>query len=188
MLFEIKMTFFSKKELRGHIKLLKTKYTPRQLQTWSEEICCQIKNLSVWQSAKTVMLYNALPDEVNTKQLLDEQSKIILLPAVEENDLIIRTYEENDNFRKGSYGIQEPTGEIFNELNTIDLIVIPGIAFDQNMNRMGRGKGYYDRFLPQTKAVKIGICFDFQLMENIQAEDFDVKMDLIITPSKQYFR
>ena len=63
----------------------------------------------------------------------------------------------------------------------IDLIVVPGVAFDRERNRLGRGKGYYDRLLSQLKASAIGICFDFQLKGQIPTEPFDRKMDLVIT-------
>ena len=63
----------------------------------------------------------------------------------------------------------------------IDMIVVPGIAFDRNRNRLGRGKGYYDRLLSDLKASAVGLCFDFQLKDQIPVEPFDKKVDLVIT-------
>ena len=82
----------------------------------------------------------------------------------------------------GIYGIAEPTGEIFTDYAAIEFIVVPGVAFDAKGNRLGRGKGYYDRLLPRIpSAYKAGICFPFQLVEEVPAESFDIRMDIIIT-------
>ena len=81
-----------------------------------------------------------------------------------------------------SYHIQEPIGKIFEDYSTIDVIIVPGVAFDNQGNRLGRGKGYYDRFLKKIPATKkIGICFDFQMIEQIPTEKNDIPMDDIIT-------
>jgi 5-formyltetrahydrofolate cyclo-ligase len=68
-------------------------------------------------------------------------------------------------------------------MSKIDLVIAPGIAFDKNKSRLGRGKGYYDRFFINKRIVKIGVGFDFQLLESIPVNQFDIKMDKIITPS-----
>ncbi len=70
---------------------------------------------------------------------------------------------------------------MFEEVDKIDLIIVPGIAFDKSLNRLGRGKAYYDKLLKDSKAIKIGVCFDFQLLESVPVDKYDVKMDLIIT-------
>ena len=79
-------------------------------------------------------------------------------------------------------GIEEPTGTLFTDYAAIDFIAVPGVAFDRNGNRLGRGKGYYDRLLPRIpSAYKAGICFPFQLVEEVPAEPFDIRMDEVIT-------
>lgn len=81
-----------------------------------------------------------------------------------------------------SYGIEEPVGEAFTDYTSIDLIIVPGVAFDCKGNRLGRGKGFYDRLLPQiSSAYKVGICFPYQLVKEVPAEVFDIRMDEIIT-------
>ncbi|HQG08910.1 MAG TPA: 5-formyltetrahydrofolate cyclo-ligase, partial [Dysgonamonadaceae bacterium] len=72
----------------------------------------------------------------------------------------------------------------FVDFDSIDLIIVPGVAFDRKLNRLGRGKGYYDRLLSQLKSPKIGICFDFQLLESIPVEDWDIKMDMIVAQNE----
>ena len=75
----------------------------------------------------------------------------------------------------------EPTGEVFDNYTDIDLAVIPGVAFDKDGNRMGRGKGYYDRLLPKLgNTYKIGICLPFQLVEKIPTDEHDVRMDEVL--------
>ena len=70
---------------------------------------------------------------------------------------------------------------LFTDLNKIDVILVPGVAFDRTLNRLGRGKGFYDKILSQTKACKIGICFDFQLLDRIPTEVHDVRMTQVIS-------
>jgi 5-formyltetrahydrofolate cyclo-ligase len=82
--------------------------------------------------------------------------------------------------RVGAYGILEPTGPLFTDYDSIDLAVVPGVAFTRDGVRLGRGKGYYDRLLPRIKSPKVGICFPFQILESIPTEPFDVKMDEVV--------
>ena len=98
------------------------------------------------------MLYYSLPDEVDTHTLVDSllmSHKTILLPRVTgEGTMELRRYTGPSDLAIGAYNIMEPTGEVYDDYEEIDLAVIPGVAFDAEGNRMGRGKGYYDRFLP----------------------------------------
>jgi 5-formyltetrahydrofolate cyclo-ligase len=100
------------------------------------------------------------------------------LPVVSGNDLIIKVF--SGKFRLGAFGIREPVGETINDYGQIELAVIPGMAFDRSGNRLGRGKGYYDRFVPQLSAYKIGLCFPFQLVDNVPADTYDQLMDEVI--------
>ena len=82
------------------------------------------------------------------------------------------------------FGILEPTGEIFSDYEKIDLMIIPGVAFDRERKRIGRGRGFYDRLLAVNQNKKMGICFSCQLVESVPTEDFDVKMDFVVTPNE----
>lgn len=175
----------SKKELRKHMASLKTQpafLAMRQLQ--SAKILAQLENHPAFKKATTILLYYSLGDEVDTHQFIRKWSrkKRILLPVVVGKDLELRVYTSPEELIVGAYNIEEPTGELFTSYNTIDFIVVPGVAFDSKGNRLGRGKGYYDRLLPQIpSAYKAGICFPFQLVEEIPTESFDIRMDEIIT-------
>jgi 5-formyltetrahydrofolate cyclo-ligase len=128
-------------------------------------------------------MYYSLKDEVQTDAFIEKwyQQKNILLPVVQGEDLILRQYTGKESLQTGAYHIEEPVGEVFSSYQKIDAVIVPGVAFDKKGNRLGRGKGYYDRLLPQLKATKIGICFPFQLVEEVPTEPFDIKMDKIIT-------
>lgn len=112
----------------------------------------------------------------------DSAGKTILLPRVtSETDMELRLYTGPDDLSRGAFGIMEPCGALFIDYSRIDLAVVPGMAFDCHGHRLGRGRGYYDRFLPLLpRAYKIGICFPFQLVDTVPTDPMDVIMDEII--------
>ena len=175
-----------KAELRKRVKELKRQYSEAQLRDMSLQPISLLLAHRRMKAAQTVLMYYSLPDEVYTHEAIDRlvaDGKRVLLPVVTgENTMQLHTYESAADLQKGAYGIMEPTGELFSDLQKIDIAVVPGMAFDCHGNRMGRGKGYYDRFLalaPQT--YKIGIGFSFQLFDDIPSTPLDIKMDEIIT-------
>ena len=171
-----------KKELRAYIKGLKKQHTKEQLLDQSEKILAKLEQHPDFIQAEKVMLYSALPDEVQTQAFLEKWhlKKTIILPTVVGDDIIPVEYGKDTAFAVGDFNILEPQNEPYT--GDFDLIVVPGVAFDRQGNRLGRGKGYYDRFLCQHMEVKrIGICFDFQCVDTIPTEPFDIRMDEIIT-------
>ena len=131
-----------------------------------------------------MLLYHSLPDEVDTHAFIRRWSaqKRILLPVVKGYDLELRLYTGDDRLTEGAFHIDEPTGTAFTDYAAIDLAVIPGVAFDRRGNRLGRGKGYYDRLLPRIPtAYKLGLCFPFQVLNQIPAEAHDIPMDEVLT-------
>ncbi len=171
-----------KKELRANIKLLKKQHTKEQLLEQSELILAKLERHPDFRNARIVMLYSALPDEVQTQAFLEKwrHEKKIILPTVVGDDIIPVELAENTGFAVGDFNILEPQNEPYT--GGYDLIVVPGVAFDRNGNRIGRGRGYYDRFLCKHLDVKrIGICFDFQLVDKVPTEPNDIIMDEIIT-------
>ena len=133
-------------------------------------------------AARTILLYHSLPDEVDTQDFVRYWSlhKCILLPTVKGKDIELHRYAAEDHLETGAFGIQESTGEVFTDYTSIDLAVIPGVAFDAEGNRLGRGQGFYDRLLTQLQhynIYKIGVCFDFQRVEHVPTEPHDIPMD-----------
>lgn len=151
--------------------------------TESKEILALLEKHPAFQKAKTILLYYSLDDEIDTHSFVARWGKLknIILPKVIGNELDLKKYDGPENLEKGAYGIQEPAGESFLNYSEIDLAVIPGVAFDIQGNRLGRGKGYYDRLLPKLSAYKIGICFPFQLVEEVPVEQSDISMDEVLT-------
>lgn len=150
----------------------------------SAEILAALEAHPAFRAASTVLLYHSLKDEVDTHAFIRKWSrkKRILLPVVVGDDLELRIYTGPEDMTIGAYGIEEPTGELFTDYAAIDFIAVPGVAFDRSGNRLGRGKGYYDRLLPRIpSAYKAGICFPYQLVEEVPAEAFDIRMDEVIT-------
>ena len=144
----------------------------------------QVERLPQFQEAETVLLYWSMEDEVQTHDFVNRWygQKVVLLPCVDGDDLRLRQYTGRECMREGEqFGIGEPTGPEFTDLERVDLIIVPGVAFDRQRNRMGRGRGYYDRLLKRTpNAYKVGVGFDFQLVESVPVEPFDVPMDELV--------
>lgn len=172
-----------KSELRKAIRERKRRFTREELDEMALRITESIRLHPRFINAHTIMLYHSLPDEVNTHVLISStKDKTILLPRVTgEGEMELRVYNGPDSLRQGAYGIMEPCGSIFTRYDEIELALIPGMAFDMRGNRLGRGKGYYDRFLPKLgKAYKIGVCFPFQLIDDVPTEPTDVAMDEVM--------
>jgi 5-formyltetrahydrofolate cyclo-ligase len=101
---------------------------------------------------------------------------------VDEDTMLIKEYKSENQLISGDlYGIPEPDGPEFTDYNLIDFVIVPGVAFDRNNNRMGRGKAYYDKFLKHLTAYKSGICFDFQLVNEVPSDENDISMDIVIS-------
>lgn len=176
----------NKKELRKNIRQTKRLFTNRQLVNMSLSIINKVINHHKVAEAQTVMMYYSLPDEVHTHQAINTlvaMGKTVVLPVVIDNEnMELRHYEGEKDLQMGAYNIMEPTGKLFTRCQDIDVAIIPGMGFDAKGNRLGRGKGYYDRFLNGTnnKAYKIGVCFPFQLLASIPTNKHDHAVDEVI--------
>lgn len=173
----------TKHELRRLIAQRKKTYSVQQLTEWSSALLTKLEDHPVFKQTDTILMYYSLPDEVQTHEFVERWSKFkhIVLPVVKGNDLELSSYQGPHSLKKGAYHIEEPYGPPFLDYSTIGLAIIPGVSFDASRNRLGRGKGYYDRFLPQLSAYKIGICFQFQVHPSLPSEPFDILMDEIWT-------
>ena len=176
-----------KKELRRQVKARKAEMPADLRNRLSDEICRLVMQSYAWQQAKVVLLYMSMTDEVNTATLIRQawnNGKTILLPTCVGDDLVLRVYEGDEHLRVGAYGIVEPTGRIFGEeeYGAISLVVVPGMAFDKNGGRLGRGRGFYDRLLPKLQACrKIGVCWGCQMVDKVPVKENDVRMDEVIS-------
>ncbi len=132
--------------------------------------------------AENILMYHSLPDELSTRTFIEKWAgrKHFFLPRVNGVGLDILPYDRS-TLRLGSFHIEEPQGDETAAIEDIELIIVPGVAYDRQGNRVGRGKGYYDRLLATSKATKIGMAYDFQVVDEIDAEPHDVRVDFIIT-------
>lgn len=173
-----------KKEIRKYIREAKAKFTKQELARMSSCVISGLEAHANFIEAKNIFVYNSMPDEVSTTEFIQRWSekKNIFLPVVLEDDLVLRKYTSESSLELSDYGILEPQGADFTDYKSIDLVVVPGVAFDRQKHRLGRGKGYYDRILPQMpQAVKIAICFEFQIVDQIPVWENDIDMDYIIS-------
>lgn len=172
-----------KSELRKLIKELKKVHSFEQKKEMSKPIWEEIETKEWFKDAKVVLMYWSMKDELHTHDFIIKwyKEKTILLPCVEGDILKIRQFEGIESMKEGvAFSILEPTGKEFVNIHLIDLMIIPALAFDKENNRLGRGKGFYDKLLENSNTLKVGVCFPFQFLDKIPTEEFDVKMDYVI--------
>jgi len=167
-------------EMRRHLPMEEQDRAARLIQV-------SLVSLPEYVAAASVAIYASIRCEVPTSGLIEHSlatGKAVLLPAVEAQGLVFRQIKNESELRRGALGILEPHPACPAQLpEAIDLFIIPGVAFDLAGNRVGYGKGYYDRVLHRLEAAGkfIGICYDFQLLDVIAGEPHDVIMDRVIT-------
>ncbi len=179
------MNSMDKKELRAMMAQQKHTTAPSARLDLSGPVLRRLAVHPRFTAARTVLLYHSLPDEVDTSDFVRYWSlrKNILLPSVKGKDIELHRYAPGDGLESGPFGIQESTGELFTDYASINLAVIPGVAFDAQGNRLGRGAGFYDRLLARLREYPIyiiGICFDFQRVDHVPTEAHDIPMDEVI--------
>jgi 5-formyltetrahydrofolate cyclo-ligase len=176
----------TKRKIRSKILLrLKTqKEESREIK--SKAILIKLFRTLVFKKAKKVMFYISFDGEVDTTEMIEETrrlGKIVAVPACREKGIIYPTLlSRNMLLRKGPYGVAEPAVKRRIYLPKIDLVIVPGVAFDKRGNRLGRGKGCYDRFLKKIPArtPTLGLAFDFQILPSLPTTTHDVSVKKVI--------
>lgn len=171
-----------KEQIRQNIRTLKRQQSKASREEASKKICTLLENSVIFKKSSNILLYHSLPDEVETGSFINKwhTKKSIFLPRVNGSSLEILAYDKS-KMSEGAYGIAEPEGDKLQDISNIDLIIVPAVALDKQGNRIGRGKGYYDKLLSHSNAYKIGIIYGYQLVPAIIPEQHDVPMDMIIT-------
>ena len=208
----------TKSEIRSFVKSLVRGISVEERTRFSEALKEEVVGLECWRSAKEVMLFFSLPDEVDMLPLiraaLAEHRRIYLprviatqvsrgvdvcevaegntlpkkstLPAgntVSGEEMILEVRElAPEQLATGRWGIWEPTDEapLLSDYSRLDLVVVPGVAFSSDGKRLGRGKSFYDRFLPLVpRAAFVGVCYPCQVVEQIPADPWDIGMDIV---------
>ena len=153
----------------------------------SKNIVYKIRKSKEYQKAKYIMIYNALKDEVDLKELTKDKDKIFIYPrCINNKEMIALIPNSEDDFETGMFNIKEPIINKSVIANKIDLIICPLVAFDKDKNRLGNGSGYYDRFLAKYNCLKIGVGFKIQELKGVPNEKFDRKLDIIYSEVDTY--
>lgn len=177
-------TDLQKNALRQRVRELRKVQTEFSCYHNSQRIMEDVEQLPAFKEAQIVMIYWSIAGEVYTHDFIRKWygCKRFILPSIDGDLMNLKEYTGESNLIAGDlYNIPEPDGPLFKEPEKIDLVIVPGTAFDIKNNRMGRGKAYYDRFLKSLNVFKAGVCFSYQLFDQIPVDETDVKMDIVIT-------
>ncbi len=177
----------TKQKIRSKIFLKLKRQKEEEERQKSSLIKEKLLRTKVYKKAKVLMCYIALKGEVDTQEMIKQAKKtgkIVTVPVCKKAKATLMPciLDENAGLKKGPYGVIEPAVEQYVCLDDIDLVIVPGVAFDKKGNRLGRGKGFYDRFLNRLsrRTATIGLAFDFQILPSLPASSHDAKVSKVI--------
>ena len=178
-----------KQKLRNILKAKRRNLSVAEITVKSAAVNSRL--LELLKDKSCVMVYLSAFKEVCVDALIKallSEGITVAAPVTNEADFSITPYELKDinAVSHGAYGIREPIADRVIEKDSIDAVIVPGIGFDKSGGRLGFGKGYYDRFLRDFKGIKIGVCYDFQIVDKIQTDENDIPIDIIVTESDCY--
>ncbi len=181
----------TKNELRKKILNIRNNMSREDVINKSSSIMNKLTDMDEYKNSNTVFIYMSFRNEVATVELIERmlsENKHVVIPYTDTKNTVLIPSElksMEEDLALSPFGYYEP---VYEKLRTVeperfDLIIVPGVVFDRQLNRIGFGKGYYDRILcRKRKGVKaIAVAYDFQVLEKIPAEAHDIKMDMIIT-------
>ena len=177
--------------IRSRIAKQRDSLTEKEALEKSALIAEKALGLQELQNARNIACYLSFRNEAETRPLMESlwsSGKSVFVPVVsgKRNELQWAKMEANSILSKNRFGIPEPKTAEFADPQSIDAFIVPGIAFDESGNRLGWGKGYYDKFFAQhpTRGTKIGLAYDFQVLEEIPCDERDQKMDWVLTEKR----
>jgi len=181
-----------KKDIRSTILKKRGSMPLSEVQKKSKLIKEHVFHMEEFKEAKTILFYVSYDNEVDTHEMIKESlgmKKHVVVPKTDMNNrtIICSSLTKWNDLLSGAYNILEPRRECVNEVSpeSIDLIIIPGVAFDCQGNRIGHGMGYYDRLLQKKmSAHRLGLAFELQIVESIPSEKHDVKVEKIVTEER----
>lgn len=176
-----------KEEVRRQVRARKALLSQSERMEASDAVFDMLEKTAAFLMSDNILMYHSLPDELDTHRFLDKWAarKRFFLPRVNGLNLEILPYDKS-SLRLGAFHIEEPDGTETASVREIDLIIVPGVGYDPDGNRVGRGKGYYDRLLSESRATKIGVAYDFQVVDSIDCEPHDIGVDIVITDTTYY--
>ena len=177
-----------KEDIRRRIKAQKALLTEREKQDAATAVFRALEQTAAFMVSERILMYLSLPDELSTREFIDKWApkKQFYLPRVNGLNLEILPYDRS-KLRLGAFRIEEPEGNETVSVSEIDMIVVPAVGYDTEGRRVGRGKGYYDKLLARTKAIKVGVAYQFQVVDYIETEPHDISVDMVITDRNIYY-
>ncbi|MEW6556960.1 MAG: 5-formyltetrahydrofolate cyclo-ligase [Elusimicrobiota bacterium] len=188
-----------KVSIRKKILKIRDKLSKKTIEKNSKKILNNLFSVKEFQKAKKIMFYSAFRNEIETSEMIKktlELKKQVFLPKVVKNKIVPAQIKNLKQLVPGKFGILEPQATRPTLLrgcpepqdtSQLDIVIVPGIAFDKNCNRLGFGRGYFDRLLRKQTVLKIGLAHNFQIVRSIPVSKNDVVMDIVIT-EKQIFK
>lgn len=181
----------SKAELRKQVRAVLKNLHPSRRVKESACVCTLLEQQPFWRQTRSILFFASTPDEVNLWPCLEAalaSSKLVCLPrSLPDQDAYCaaQVRDLQNDIVPGRFGIREPVPHCPEvPLNRLDLILVPGLAFDRMGHRLGRGKGHYDRWLTARSGLICGVAFDEQLVDAVPVEPHDLIVDCILTPSR----
>jgi len=181
-----------KAKLRSEIRAVLKNLPREKRKADSEKLRARLREQPFFGSAGLILFFAPLPCEIDVWPLLEESlaaGKIVALPRFDpasQSYIAGRVQDLKEEIVTGRFHIREPAaGCVAIPPENLDLVLVPGVAFDWNGRRLGRGGGFYDRLLRNVRGEKIGIAFDEQIVEEIPAEPHDARMNFVLTPTRR---
>ena len=180
-----------KAALRAHVRSELQKLSTDERTIASARVCARLERQEVWKQARSILFYAPLPDEPDVWPMLAvglSMGKTIALPRfVPQQNLYVACLIRDPaaDVHRGQYGVREPSDQCpLVPLNGLDFILVPGVGFDLNGRRLGRGKGFYDQWLANHHGTMCGVAFDQQIVGEVPVEPHDIRLSCILTPTR----
>lgn len=172
----------TKAEIRKDVKRRKSLLSGERKAEAAYRCFSLLEQCPEFERARNVLVYASLPDEISTDDFIQRWygRKQLFLPRVNDDDLDILPYKPSAT-ATGAFGISEPTGSDCRSIAEMDLVVVPAMAYDRHGNRLGRGRGFYDRLLRDASCPLVGTVYAVQIVDRVPVEIHDVKVHIVIT-------
>jgi 5-formyltetrahydrofolate cyclo-ligase len=181
-----------KASLRKRILEIRKNLSETEVREKSDQIKKQLYAITPFAEAQTILFYVSYDNEVSTHEIIKgclSQGKKVVVPIsqIQTQSLLLSELHHWEDLEPGSYNILEPKKHAVKEVDIerVDLIFVPGVAFDKTGRRIGHGKGYYDRLLRESShALSIGLAFEFQIVDRVPTEEHDISVNIIVTEQR----
>lgn len=181
-----------KQVVRQRVEAVLQQLSPESCEDQSRRLCGALESQPFWQAARSILAFAPMPGETDIWPAVlsaMHAGKTIALPRFNRGTKCYQVFVLQDpetDIALGYYGIREPAPHCMAAPNLLDLILVPGVAFDATGSRLGRGKGFYDRLLSNWRGFTCGVCYDEQIVERVPVEPHDVQLNCILTPTRVF--